>query len=202
MSTTVIYTLTENNELSFQYEATASHPTPVNLTQHVYFNLAGHGAGNVFDHELYLNASRYLPVDEEGIPTGQVEQVVNTPFDFRSPRLIGDALATGDALQRSLGYDHTFILDGDRIAARLVEPTSGRTVEIETTEPGIQLYTGSKLERGMQGKDGRVYGPHTALALETQHFPNSPNVAAFPNTILRPGQVFRSKTTYRFGTIG
>ncbi len=201
LSAQVTYTLTDANEIIFEYLATTDRPTPVNLTQHFYVNLAGHGAGNVLDHELTLSASRYLPVDDESIPTGQIDTVASSPYDFRTPRLIGDALVGGNADQRALGYDHTFVLDRERIAARLREPVSGRTMEIETTEPGLQLYTGNKLRRGMRGKDGHRYGPQAALALESQHFPNSPNVPSFPNTILRPEQVYRSRTVYRFGIL-
>jgi aldose 1-epimerase len=197
----VTYSLTDANELVFEYEATATRPTPVNLTQHFYLNLAGHGAGNILDHELMIAAQRYLPIDEESIPAGPFEPVASSPFDFRTPRLIGDALTSGDAMQREKGYDHTFVLDGASIAARVTEPTTGRTLEIETTEPGLQFYSGNYLPDGMKGKEGTYYGRHSALALETQHFPNSPNVATFPNTILRPGAVFRSRTVYRFGTI-
>ena len=202
LDVTVTYLLSDANELVFEYLATTDRPTPLNLTQHFYLNLAGHGAGKIWDHELQIAASRYLPVDDEGIPTGQIEPVVSTPFDFRTARLIGDALATGDAEQRARGYDHTFVLDAEPVAARLVEPLSGRTLEIETTEPGIQFYSGNFLPDGMQGKDGRIYHQHSALALETQHFPNAPNVPAFPSTILRPGQEYRSRTIYRFGILG
>jgi aldose 1-epimerase len=202
LDVTVTYTLTDANELVLEYAANTDHPTPVNLTQHFYLNLAGHGVGSIWDHELMIAASRYLPVDDENIPTGQFESVISTPFDFRSPRLIGDALATGDAAQRATAYDHSFVLDSERqIVARLAEPSSGRTLDIETTEPAIQFYSGNYLPFGMLGKDGRRYGQHSALALETQHFPNSPNVAAFPNTILRPGSEFRSRSVYRFGVL-
>src|SRR5205814_3568830 len=135
MAVSVTYTLTDANELIFEYRATTDRATPVNLTQHFYLNLAGHGAGKIWDHELQIAASRYLPVDDESVPSGQLETVVNSPFDFRLPRLIGDALAAGDAEQRAQGYDHTFVLDDAPCAARLREPTSGRTLEIVTTEP-------------------------------------------------------------------
>jgi aldose 1-epimerase len=185
----VTYTLTDANELSFDYLATTNRATPVNLLQHFYMNLGGHDSGDILDHVLTIRATRYLPVSESLIPTGRLAPVAGTPFDFRSPRRIGDG-----------EFDHTFALDGERIAARLAHPQSGRTVEIETTEPGLHLYTGGMLGPALHGKAGARYHKHGALALETQHFPDSPNVPSFPDTILRPGGEFISRTVYRFGT--
>jgi aldose 1-epimerase len=196
----VTYTLTDANELSFDYVARTDHATPVNLLQHFYMNLGGHNSGDILDHELTIHSARYLAMDERLIPTGQLASVAGTPLDFRSPRRIGPAIE-----ERNLGdggFDDTFALDGERVAARLVHPRSGRTVEIETTEPGLHLYAGNKLGPGPHGKNGAHYGKHSALALETQHFPDSPNIPAFPNTILRPGSDFVSRTVYRFGANG
>ena len=200
----VTYTLNERNELRFDYAATTDAPTPVSLTQHTYVNLAGHASGDILSHELSLLASRYLPVDDEIVPTGELRSVDGTPFDFRRARTIGGGIRSRDDALPMGGYDHTFVLDkpvpGDMgLAARLHDPASGRMLEIETTEPGMQLYSGGQLGGGGRGKEGHVYKRHDALALETQHFPNSPNVPAFPSTILRPGQQYASSTVYRFG---
>ena len=193
----IMYTLTDANELSVDFHARTDRATPVNLTQHLYVNLGGHDRGDILDHELTIRATRYLPVDDALIPTGQIAPVAGTPFDFRLPRIIGAAIRDGGG--RHGGFDHTFALDGERIAARLVHPPSGRTLEIETTEPGLHLYTGNQLVPRGRGKSGAHYGRHSALALETQHFPDSPNIASFPNTILKPGRDFVSRTVYRFG---
>lgn len=200
----VTYTLTEESELLFDYWATTDHATPVNLTQHSYFNLAGHASGDILDHELTVHASSYLPVDDEIIPTGELRAVHGTYFDFRSPRAIrADVGAHGE--HPFDGYDHTFVLDFAapgvvRPVARLYEPRSGRSLEIETTEPGLQLYSGSQIGGGLIGKEGCRYGPNSSVALETQHFPNSPNEPHFPCTILGPGSEYHSRTIYRFAT--
>jgi aldose 1-epimerase len=204
LSVRVTYTLTDSNELWFDYAATTDAATPVNLTQHLYFNLAGHAAGDVLDHRLTLFASRYLPVNDEIIPTGELRDVEGTPFDFRHERTIGAEMHSRDALLPIDGYDHSFVLDdgtpgATRVAARLYEPGSGRQLEIETTEPGLQLYSGDQLGKGTSGKNGEPYIRHGAVALETQHFPNSPNEPSFPSTILRPGESYSSRTVYRFG---
>jgi aldose 1-epimerase len=202
----VTYTLTDHNELWFDYAATTDAPTPVNLTQHCYFNLAGHAAGDILDHQLTLFASRYLPVDDEIIPTGELRDVEGTPFDFRVPRTIGAGIRSRDDELPIDGYDHSFVLDegapgATRLVARLYEPGSGRLLEIDTTEPGLQLYSGDQIGDGLNGKDGQRYARHGAVALETQHFPNSPNVPDFPSTILRPGAEYVSRTVYRFGIL-
>ncbi|MEO5818059.1 MAG: aldose epimerase family protein [Gemmatimonadaceae bacterium] len=207
LSVRVTYTLTDTNELWFDYAATTDAATPVNLTQHLYFNLAGHAAGDILDHQLTLFASCYLPVNDQIIPTGQLCPVEGTPFDFRHERTIGAEMHPRDALLPIDGYDHSFVLDDNeatttRVAARLYEPASGRQLEIETTEPGLQFYSGDQLGNGTSGKNGRPYVRHGALALETQHFPNSPNEPSFPSTILRPGEKYASRTVYRFLTRG
>jgi aldose 1-epimerase len=195
LDVTVVYTLTESGALVIDYDATTDAPTPVNLTQHSYINLAGDGR-SILDHELTLAASRYTPVDAALIPTGELAPVHGTPFDFTRPRAIGARIDAGDPqLVLGRGYDHNLVLDrpanGDlAFAARLHEPTTGRTLEIHTTEPGLQLYSGNAL--------GGAHPARTGVALETQHFPDSPNQPAFPSTILRPGERYRSRTEYRF----
>ena len=193
----VTYTLTDANELVVDYAATTDAPTVVNMTQHVYFNLAGQASGDIFDHELTLHAPHYLPVNAHVIPTGQIASVRNTEFDFTAPRPIRLADAVGAPTE----YDNTFVIDAHHpqsAVAVLREPRSGRTIEVMTTEPGIQLYTGKYIGTGTHGKAGHHYPANSALALETQHFPNSPNEPRFPSTILRPGEQYTSSTTYRF----
>ena len=203
----VTYTLTDNNELRFEYEATTDQATPVNLTQHTYFNLAGHDAGSVLAHELTLNASRYTPIDARRIPTGDLRTVRGTPFDFTTPRAIGRSVAADDEqLEIGDGYDHNWVIDTDvsrstTLAARVVDSLSGRTLEIETTEPGIQFYAGNGLAGGPAGKNGHVYTRHSAFALETQHFPDSPNEPKFPSTLLKPGEKYHTVTKYKLSVI-
>jgi aldose 1-epimerase len=200
----VTYTLTDRDEVAIEYRATTDKATPINLTQHTYFDLAGDGAGDVLGHVVEIDADRYTPVDSTLIPTGALEPVAGTPFDFRRGTPIGDRI--GDAheqLKRAGGYDHNFVLNragaGLQHAARVVEPKSGRTLDVATTEPGIQFYTGNFLDGTITGKAGHVYGRRTGFCLETQHFPDSPNQRAFPSTILRPGAEYRSRTVYTFG---
>lgn len=204
LSVSVLFTLNDDNELAFDYAAVADEPTPVNLTQHAYFNLAGHGSGDVRAHELEIVASRYTPVDAALIPTGELRDVSGGPFDFRVARTIGSMLDADDAqLRIAGGFDHNFVLDraaassDAALAARLRDPDSGRTLEIFTTEPGLQCYSGQALG-GVVGKAGVTYGANAGIALETQHFPDSPNQPSFPNTILRPDEGFTSRTVYRF----
>lgn len=203
----VTYTLTDAGELVADFDASADRATPFNPTQHSYFNLAGHGAGaaRLLEHELTLAATRFTPVDAELIPTGELRPVHGTPFDFTTPHALGGHIDDEDEqLRIGRGFDHNFALDGARtrrpaLAARLRDPGSGRVLEIHTTEPGVQLYTANGFPAGVRGKGGVRYGPRCAVALETQHFPDSPNQQHFPPTILRPGETFTSRTVYAFG---
>ena len=199
----VTYTLTGRNELIVAFHAITDKPTPINLAQHSYFNLAGDGKRDVLDHELLINADGFTPVDSTMIPSGAISPVEGTPFDFRTPKKIGARINDNhEQLRNGLGYDHNFVLrrqgDGLVQAARVVEPTTGRELEISTTEPGIQLYTGNFLDGSITGKSGHVYQKRYGFCLETQHYPDSPNKPQFPTTILRPGEEYRSKTTFTF----
>jgi aldose 1-epimerase len=200
----VTYTLTDDDELRVAYLASSDEATPVNLTQHTYFNLAGDGKNDILDHELTIAASRFTPIDHTLIPTGELREVTGTPFDFRNATPIGDRIDDSDPqLRRAGGYDHNFVLDrspddGATLGARLHDPKSGRTLKVQTTAPGMQLYTGNFLDGTLIGKHGRIYRHRFGVALETQHFPDSPNQPAFPSSILRPGDEYRTETTYRF----
>jgi aldose 1-epimerase len=201
----VTYTLTDRNELMVDFRATTDRATPVNLSQHSYFNLAGDGAGDVLGHLLQIHADAFTPVDESMIPTGAIAPVAGGPFDFRRLTTIGARIAADDEqLRRGGGYDHNFMLrrEGPEPvhAARLVEPLSGRTLDVSTTEPGLQLYSGNALDGRVPGKGGRAYGPRAGVCLETQHFPDSPNQPGFPSILLRPDAEHRSRTVFAFGT--
>jgi aldose 1-epimerase len=201
----VTYLLSPSRELTVEYEATTDKPTPINLSQHSYFNLADAG-GDVLGHELTIDADRFTPVDATLIPTGELAAVDSTPFDFRQSTGIGARIGGNHVqLQYGKGYDHNWALNGTpgtlRHAARLVDPASGRTLDVSTTEPGLQFYSGNFLDGTITGKSGRAYQHRSGLCLETQHFPDSPNHANFPSTILRPGERFQSKTVFAFGVV-
>ena len=206
----VTYTLTARDELVVDYEATTDRATPVNLTQHSYFNLKGAGNGDVLGHELTLHASRFTPVDATLIPTGELAPVAGTPMDFTQPHPIGERIAApfeqlryAGGYRQLGGYDHNWVLDGKRgelfHAAHVHEPTTGRTLDVHTTEPGVQFYSGNFLDGSVTGKNGKVYGHRAGFCLETQHFPDSVNHPRFPSTILRQGETYRSRTVFTFG---
>ncbi len=201
LDVTVIYRLTGESSLEIEYEAVTDAPTVLNLTNHSYFNLAGEGSGGIQDHLLMLDAQSYTPVDENQIPTGEVASVAGTPFDFRLAKPIGADLRSSDVqMLRGSGYDHNFILSGDlaRLSGRLHEPLTGRVMEVYTSEPAVQLYTGNFLTGTLVGASGKTYRQGDGLCLETQHYPDAPHHAHFPSTILRPGETYNSKTIYHF----
>lgn len=203
----VTYTLTDDNELSIDYEATTTKPTVLNLTNHAYFNLSGDGDASVHDHTLEINAKEYLPTDDTAIPYGKPEAVEGTPFDFRTPHLIGERIDTPiDQLTWARGYDHTFILDKPLgklgFAARCSSPKTGVVMEVYTDQPGVQLYTGNWMSGNMRGKHDARYPARAALCLETQHYPDSPNRPEYPSTRLYPGERFRSTTVFAFSCKG
>lgn len=203
LTATVRYTLTDANELKIEYSAVTDKDTVVNLTNHSYFNLAGEG--DILNHEVWINADRFTPVDRGLIPTGELKSVAGTPFDFRKATAIGARIGEKDQqLTFAGGYDHNWVLNrtgsGLELAARVVEPKSGRVMEVLTTEPGLQFYTGNFLDGTLKGK-GRTYTRRSAFCMETQHFPDSPNKPAFPSTVLKPGSTYQSTTVYRFSTL-
>jgi len=203
LSIEVIYTLTENNEFKIDYNATTDKTTIVNLTQHTYFNLSGNAKRSILDHQLMLNADTFLPIDNTLIPTGELKSVANTPFDFTTPTTIGLRIKNNnEQIEKGLGYDHCWVLtnqnDSMKSAGSLYDSESGRFMEILTTEPAIQFYSGNFLNEKIIGKNGIPYKKHDGLCLETQHFPDAPNQPLFPSTLLSPGEKYTSSTMYIF----
>jgi aldose 1-epimerase len=202
----VVYTLMGNNALQIDYSATTDKNTVLNLTNHSYFNLAGEGNGDILKTMLTLDASQFTPVDANLIPTGETRKVEGTPFDFRKATAIGERIDGDDEqLKLGKGYDHNFVLErsghGLQLAARAVDPDSGRVLQVLTTQPGIQFYTGNFLDGTIHGKGGKVYGHRSAFCLETQHFPDSPNKPSFPSAELKPGQTYHETTVFKFSII-
>ena len=202
----VTYTLNDQNQLTIDYSATSDKATIINLTNHAYFNLDGHQAGSILEHEVMLNANHFTPIDESSIPTGVILDVAGTPLDFRQRKAIGLEIESEDQqINFGSGYDHNFVINhselgGVSLAAEVYSPNSGRVMKVYTDQPGVQFYTGNFLNGKLVGKDGAVYGRRSAFCLETQHFPDSPNKPMFPSTILQPGDQFASRTIFEFLT--
>jgi aldose 1-epimerase len=207
LSVRVVYTVTDSNDFRIEYQATTDRATVLNLTQHSYFNLAGPGDGDILGHEVMIAARRFTPVDSNLIPTGELRPLAGSPLDFFTPTAIGTRInAVDEQLRFGIGYDHNYVLDKPAgtlgLAARVTEPVSGRVMEVFTTEPGVQFYTGNFLDGHHIGKGAKPYKHRYGFCLETQHFPNSPNTPSFPSTVLRPGEKYSSTTLYHFGTRG
>ncbi|PHN01405.1 aldose epimerase family protein [Flavilitoribacter nigricans] len=203
---TVMYSLNQDNELKIDYTAKTDKPTVVNLTNHTYFNLTGNAKRDILDHVVTIKANRYVPVDETLIPTGELERVNDTPFDFTQPTRIGDRIdADHQQIEYGGGYDHCWVLNRPRdsdeltMAAKVREPNSGRTLEVYTTEPGVQFYTGNFLDGSLTGIGGVKYEKRYGFCLETEHFPDSPNQPSFPSVVLKPGETYHTTTIYKFG---
>jgi len=199
----VTYTLTESNELVIDYDATTDKATPINVSQHSYFNLKGEGNGDILDHEIMINADKFTPVDKNLIPTGELRAVKGTPFDFTTSTKIGARIEDQyEQMVLGHGYDHNFVLNrkgaGLSLAARVHEPTTGRVLEVSTTQPAVQFYTGNFLDGSVTGKEGHVYKRRYGFCLETQHYPDSPNHPDFPNAVLKPGEKFHQTTVFKF----
>ncbi len=202
LSVKAVYTLTENNELKIEYSAATDQDTIINLTNHSYFNLSGAGSGTILNHLMQINADKFTPTDKGSIPTGKLRSVKDTPFDFTTPNVIGDRIGqTDEQIKFGSGYDHNWVLNGQnntlKLAAIVSEPNTGRVLEVLTTEPGIQFYTGNFLN-GEKGKNGKSYQKRDGFCLETQHFPDSPNRPAFPTTVLKANQKYTQTTVYKF----
>lgn len=203
LSAKVVYSLTEKNEMTIDYQATTDKTTIVNLTHHGYFNLDGAGAGDVLDHELVLHADRFTPVDKTLIPTGELRSVQGTPMDFTKPTKVGARIQSKDEqIEFGMGYDHNWVLNGEpgRLspAAKVTSHKTGRVMEVLTTEPGVQFYSGNFLDGTITGKNGKVYKQRYGLCLETQRFPDSPNQPSFPSTVLEPGETYKTATVFKF----
>jgi len=196
----VVYTWTDDNELIMDYKVTTDRRTVINITNHAYFNLHGAGNGDILDHEALIRASAFTPVDSTLIPTGELRPVEGTPFDFRTPHLIGERIGESyDQLILGGGYDHNYVLDNvEQVDAEVYDPSTGRVIQVITDQPGVQLYTGNFLDGTQTGRGGKVYQYRSGFCLETQHYPDSPNQASFPSVILTPEEPFLSSTTYKF----
>ena len=201
VQTELIYSLTESNELRMEYRAVSDRSTPLNLTNHAYWNLGGEGSGFIGGHILTIHADYYTPSDNLLIPTGEIRSVAGTPLDFRRPKAVETEMKKAGG--NLAGYDHNFVLNKSEfgaleLAATVIHPASGRRMDVLTTEPGIQFHTGNSLDGSIIGKSGAVYGPQSGFCLECQHFPDSPNHPHFPSTILRPGQEYTQTTIHKF----